>query len=38
MPKHNWEIKNPSLKKKSSKSEKSSENTEIQIEKAKEYM
>jgi len=38
MPKDNLERKNPSLKNKSSKSEKSIENTEIQIKKAKEYM
>ena len=38
MPKDDLEIKNPTIKKKSSKSEKSSENTEIQIKKAKEYM
>jgi len=38
MAKDDLEIKNPTIKKKSSKSEKSSENTEIQIKKAKEYM
>ena len=38
MPKDDLEIKNYTLKKKSSKSGKSSENTEIQIKKAKEYM
>ncbi len=38
MTKDDLEIKNLTLKKKSSKSEKSSENTEIQIKKAKEYM
>jgi len=38
MAKDDLEIKNPTLKKKSSKSENSSENTEIQIKKAKEYM
>jgi len=38
MAKDNLEIKNPTLKKKSSKSKNSSENTEIQIKKAKEYM
>ena len=38
MPKDNLDIKSPALKKKSSKSEKSIENTEIQIKKAKEYM
>lgn len=38
MPKDDLDIKSPALKKKSSKSEKSIENTEIQIKKAKEYM
>jgi len=38
MPKDDLGIKNPTLKKKSSKSEKSIENTEIQIKKAKKYM
>jgi len=38
MAKDDLEIKNPTIKKKFSKSEKSSENTEIQIKKAKEYM
>jgi len=38
MPKDDLNIKSPALKKKSSKSEKSIENTEIQIKKAKEYM
>ncbi len=38
MPKDDLRIKNPTLKKKSSKSEKSIENTEIQIKKAKKYM
>ena len=38
MPKDDLGIKNPTLNKKSSKSEKSIENTEIQIKKAKEYM
>ncbi len=38
MHKDNLDIKSPALKKKSSKSEKSIENTEIQIKKAKEYM
>ncbi len=38
MPKDDLDIKSSALKKKSSKSEKSIENTEIQIKKAKEYM
>jgi len=38
MPKDNLEIKNASLKRKPSKTKKSSENTEIQIKRAKEYM
>jgi len=38
MPKDNSKIKNSTLKKKSSKSEKSIKNTEIQIKKAQEYM
>jgi len=38
MPKDDLGIKNPTLKKKSSKSEKSIENTEFQIKKAKKYM
>ncbi len=38
MPKDDLDIKSSALKKKSSKSEKTIENTEIQIKKAKEYM